>query len=102
MSIEAKDLSKIIRACKASGVTKLKIGDVEIEFRNDEPVKLTGDAVLVPTADELTEAEKRALLERDIADREDNLAHMAVEDPAKLEELIIQRELEIADTQAGH
>lgn len=100
--INAKDLTKIIKACKESGVTRLKIGAVEMEFAPREPVKLTGDAVLVPTAEQLTEAEDRALLVRDVEDREDHLAHMAVEDPARLEELLVQRELEVGDTQTGH
>lgn len=104
MSIEGKDLPRIIRACKASGVTKLKVGEIEIEFGVSQPIPVqpTSETVLVPTAEQLKATEENSNIQENVEFVEDQLAHMAVESPELLEQLLIEKELESANRQTGH
>lgn len=97
MSIDLKDLPKVIRACKANGVTELKIGDVEIKFAavgSAEPEIPVLEAQRIPTPEELKAAESAALLQRNVEQNEEELAHMHIEDPSGFEQRLIEREFE--------
>lgn len=97
MTIDAKDLVKVIKACKASGVSALKLGDLELKFQTGDAEKTsvpaTGDAVETPSAEKLKAIEERSALIENAEDADEELAHMQVENPAQFEELLVQREL---------
>lgn len=104
MVIEGKDLIKLIKACKASGVSNLKIGDLELQFVAGEaeqtPIK-TRETVKVPSAEELKDIEADSQEQMNLEDAEDELAFMAVDDPAQFEELLVQREFKDGDGNSG-
>lgn len=101
MTIEVRDLAKLIKICKASGVSELKIGDTEIKFGGSEDPQLyqTRDTVRVPTAKQLRETEELINIKENVDFVDDQLALMQIENPAQLEELLIQRELESVKTE---
>lgn len=98
MSIEAKDLIKLVKACRTSGVSSLKIGDVEIKFKAGDAAELPriapSEVVNPPSADELKEIEKDVSERQELSDMESELDHMLLENPVLYEELLVQRELE--------
>lgn len=96
MSIDAKDLIKVIRACNKIGVRRLKTADVEIEFGPGEAAQLSepqGETSVPPTTEELEAAGNAALREEGLNMADEELAHMQVENPAMFEEMLINREV---------
>lgn len=95
--IEAKDLIKLIKACKASNVSSLKLGDLELKFGPGDAapisVPATGDAVETPSAEQLKAIEEQVRLQNNASDADDELAHMQVENPMEFETLLAEREL---------
>lgn len=94
---EAKDLAIVLRACKASGVTELKIGDIEIKFGLVESRQISnrpGDTVPVPSVEQLREAEELVNIQENVDSADDQLAFMHIDDPAQFEQLLIEKELE--------
>jgi C4-type Zn-finger protein len=97
IDIEAKDLIKIIKACKGSGVSQLKLGEMEIRFGPGEAAKPqvpTVESVETPTDQELEEVKESVELRERLDSADEELAFMQVENPALFEELLVQRELE--------
>jgi malic enzyme len=94
---EAKDLATVLRACKATGVKELKIGDIEIKFgvtetRQAEEPK--GETYIVPSAEQLREAEELVNIQENVDSVDDQLAFMHIDDPSQFEQLLIEKELE--------
>lgn len=97
---EAKDLAVILKACKASGVTELKIGDIEIKFGLVESLQTSnrpGETVQVPSVEQLREAEELVNVQANIESADDQLAFMHIDDPSQFEQLLIEKELESSD-----
>lgn len=101
-SLKSKDICNIIRVCSKSHVSRIKMGDLEIEFRG------SGIEKQVPvTIAEATNCEKPQNLEASYATveeevieqegvklREEQLLQMAIEDPVEYEKLIASGDLE--------
>lgn len=97
---EAKDLAIVLRACKATGVTELKIGDIEIKFGVSETrqtLERKGETYIVPSAEQLREAEELVNVQENVDSADDQLAFMHIDDPAQFEQLLIEKELEGSD-----
>lgn len=99
MSIEAKDLAEIIKACKRADVAELKIGDVSIKFKTGEAVKTPESKPenLAPIAKEIERETEKSLLQENFDSAQEHLANLQLENPALYEELLIERELELGD-----
>ena len=96
MSFDAKDLIRILKACREAQVTELKIGDIEVKFGPGEAAQTTPKGFEYPqvTELELNEATKQVNVSENLTEAEDRLDLMQIEDPALYERLIIERELE--------
>ena len=96
MSVNLKELSKLLKSCKANGVVELKIGDVEIKFVTADASQIQEQRIEipVPTQLQLDEAQEIAAVQKNFRDAQDELAHMAVDNPAQFEQLLIEQELE--------
>jgi hypothetical protein len=95
---EAKNLIEVMLACKASGISSMKCGDLELKFGNTgdaAPISVpeTVEAVETPSVEQLKEIEELQALQNNADDADDDLATMAIEDPVEFEELLVQREL---------
>lgn len=97
MSLSAKDLIKVARACKKLGAKRIKTADLEIEFEPGEAAlapEPKGETVVPPTETELVAASELAA-EKDLYDRADEeLVHMQVEDPVQFEQMVLERQVE--------
>lgn len=89
-------MRKLIELCGTNGVAELSVGDFKVVFGNQ-----TKESPITPTAIPTKEAEAQSqVVEMEslqAASREldqDDLATMAVEDPIRFEQLMIERELE--------
>jgi hypothetical protein len=96
VSIEAKDLVKIIKACVRANVTELKIDDVSIKFGPSEVAKPPEQKseILVPSQQELEAESEKALVLDNVESAEERLANLQIENPALFEQLLLERELE--------
>lgn len=116
--LSVRDLSGILKACRTSGVTKLKFRDLDVEFgpQASEPTVTVGPDLRNLSIPELQERYQRlkkkvstplptgvaeiqdqeaekALVADEIALREQELAEMWVTNPQKAEELLMQGDL---------
>lgn len=96
MSIEAKDLAKIIKACVRANVSELKIGDIQIKFGSSEVAKPQEQKseIQVPSESELESESEKANLMENIESSDEQLANIHLENPALFEQLMIEKELE--------
>jgi hypothetical protein len=95
--IKAKELVEVIKACKASSVSYLKLGDLELKFGPDDAAQTPiapGETEPIPTAEELKVIEEDAAILRNGAEVDDEVAFMQMEDPVQFEELLTSGELE--------
>lgn len=101
MQFTAQDLASIIDTCGKAGVSRLKIGDLDIWFgRPAEPtLSSPGElhaATQAPEAEisDLLEKEARAALARDVDQmREEELSELWLTDPVLAERLRIEGEM---------
>jgi hypothetical protein len=95
MSFDARDLIRILKACKQAQVTELKIGDIEVKFGPGEAAELktTRTEPPVVTETELKETESETRIVDSFVDAEDRLDLLQIDDPALYERLILEREL---------
>lgn len=103
-NLSAEEICLILKACGESQVAMLKYGDLCVRFgkhtETRSGVQALGDPDTVPpttsataiAATQDTEAEK-SLLQGEVAFREDEVAMMLIEDPARAEQLIMEGEL---------
>ena len=96
MSFDAKDLVRVLKACRQAGVTELKIGDIAVKFGaseipQTEKVRIEHQPL---TESELETAVKKANISDNVADAEDRLDFMQIDNPSLYEQLVIERELE--------
>lgn len=102
-ALNAQEICKLIKACKGSGVTKLKFGDLEITFGEATEiarpkVPLTQETPTV-SEEQLLKAqiiEAEAVKQDELTEAKDSLENMLIEDPEHYEELIVRGELEDA------
>lgn len=97
MEIDSKSLVKVIKACRASHVSYLKLGELELKFGPDEAAQTPAtksETFVVPTDAELKVLEEAAAIRQNGSDADDELAYMLLDDPVQYEELLANRELE--------
>jgi hypothetical protein len=93
--IEVSDLVKLVKACRASGVSNLKYGDLELKFVTGEAEQAPispSEVDKIPSAEELKVEQEQSALQENADDADDQLAFMAVEDPIQFEQLLVERE----------
>lgn len=93
----AKEYIKVIKACRSLGVEKFRSKGLEIQFFPGGAVKLevkTGDAAKPPTDRELKDIEGIVQDDQIRSETENEIEHMAVENPALFEQLLVERVLE--------
>lgn len=96
MAVEVSDLIKLIKACRASGVSNMKYGDLELKFGPGDADKISiepSEIVKIPSAEELKVASEHAAEQENADDASEDLALMAIENPELFEELLVEREL---------
>lgn len=99
--IDAKDLIKLINACKRARVAELKVGEVHVKFVAGDAEQTTEKSVesnFSISAQEVKVQEETTLVQQNVEAIEDRLAHMAVENPVEFEDLLIQGVLENSGT----
>jgi hypothetical protein len=96
MSFDAKDLIRVLKACRQVGVTELKIGNVEVKFAPGEAVETSKRAseIAVVSETELKEAAENVNLDNNVVEAEERLDLLQIDDPSLYERLVIERELE--------
>lgn len=105
MNISAKNLPGILQACRDAGVTKLKDGDLEIEFARET-------AVQVPKVNETTsepisltaieEAETDRNVRANLEAIDEIVENLHITDPEQFEQLQLEHELEPDGGNAQH
>lgn len=102
MSYDAKDLIRVLTACRKTGVTELKIGDIQVKFGAGEADRIEKEKteVFTLTDGEFQEAEKEVNINENVVEAEDRLELLQIDDPALYERLVIERELEDRDNSA--
>lgn len=87
MELTAKDIIKIIKAAKDSGIRKLTCGELQLNFAPEE------EKIEAPqfTPDQI----KNTFLDREKEIKQDLLETMMLEDPVGYEELINSGELRV-------
>jgi hypothetical protein len=97
-AVDFEKLAKLLKACKASGVSDLKIGSIEIKFRlsdiKHKPKQVIEMDVPIPTAEMLKEVQESANIQANLESADDQMDFMQIEDPSLYERLIVERELE--------
>ncbi len=88
----AADLVQILKACKKAGVSEIEVEGVKVKFG---PSEITHSGPQAKLSDaEMTEAIKVGNLRENVEDAETELAQMAITDPARYEQLVIEGELQ--------
>lgn len=92
MELTAKDIIKIIKAAKDSGIRKLTCGELQLNFTQEEE-KIECKVAIAPqfTHDQI----KNNFLDREQEIKRDQLETMMIEDPVGYEELINSGELRV-------
>lgn len=88
MNFSAEELVRIIEVCSRSGVQLFKSGDLEVNFgRVHAP---TIEPVFIPEeVKRVAESQAREAIEKEeVGYKQEELADMLINDPARLEELI--------------
>jgi hypothetical protein len=96
MSFDAGDLIRVLKACQKAGVVELKIGDIEVKFLAGETPKISKakrDGVVVSES-ELEEIAENVKIGENLAEAEERLDLLQIDDPSLYERLVIERELE--------
>ena len=106
-SLSSPELSEIISSCAKNGVSKLKFGDLEIEFgkqtnsqaeeHRPDPARSSITPVEEITEKQHAEQNERAFVKDELEVREERLAMMFIEDPLGAEKLLLDEELEDDD-----
>lgn len=87
-------IKDILKSCRDSGVTQLKIGTFSVQFSPPEPKTLEA-ATLTPAQIAAARAyENEVFLENEKRVREEELSHLRLTDPEMYEELQNRGELE--------
>jgi len=97
VSFSAKELIRVLKACRENGVAELKVGEIVVKFGHETPDQITattGHENPVGFDDELKKAAERANVDENLSEAEGSLELMQISDPATYERLIIERELE--------
>jgi hypothetical protein len=89
-SFTAKEILNIIRAARKSGVSHLKIGDMDVEFEG--ALELTKKVSPLQADD--PRLEKEALAEADLELREQKIQDLLLTDPLEAERLMSEHLLE--------
>lgn len=96
MTISADELVRVIKACRKANVTELKIGDIEVKFAAGEAEQISKVGFESPTIseDDLVEVAKKVNIGENIAEAEERLDLLQIDDPSLYEQLVVERELE--------
>ena len=101
VSFKSKEIIAIIRTCRAQGVSSFQHGDLHICFGTPAIEKSTNPAEppAIGTEGEIARIETEGLIQEEIKVKDDELATMLIEDPARYEELLSEGDLtdEVAD-----
>lgn len=84
MTIDFKQVSRIIKLSLSNGIKRIKIGEVEIEFGDSNQ-----NTKKKMSKQEMFNSEEHARIET-IKDREMRLAQMDIEDPYAYEQLLLR------------
>lgn len=91
MKMTSADICAIIKTCADSGVTFLCLGELTVEFNNHRSEPPIQDEEVNPMLQEVVSENE---IERDeIALRDDQLAHMEIEDPVAYERELLKGDL---------
>lgn len=99
--LKFKELCILIELGDRHNLSKLKFGEVEIDF--GKPAKSAEKALIpspTPTAEEMAAIQiesKQQLVSDELATRDDQIEQMLIEDPSKAEEMIADGELDADD-----
>lgn len=99
MPLSADDIAKILKACKQSGVTHLKMGELDVKFLSSqewdaqEQKDKRRKPDPIPDAKELEDAQRRMILQTNADQADDDVASLLIEDPVAFEQLVVEREL---------
>lgn len=98
--IDFAKLAELIKACKSANVTDLKIGSIEVKFaeRNVRIKRINQieSEIPIPTAEQLETATRDSEIGDQLADAEDQMDLMPIENPVLFEQLLVERELELS------
>lgn len=96
VSFSAKDLIRVLKACRESRVAELKIGDISVKFGNDDTTEPVNLGTLPPklSDDEFHKAALNNNVRENLTAAEDRLALLQIDNPAEYERLVLERELE--------
>ena len=96
MTIDFKDLPKVLRACRDARVFRLKAGNLEIEFTSDaviNQVKVNEQTIAPISLTSLEDAKKETDLRANLSAIDDNLDNLHISDPELFEQLQLDKEL---------
>lgn len=98
MSIESKELVKIIEACGKNGVTHFKAGDVEIQFNGFVKHSEKDYPVIVDPVTRNVNVDPNFELQQKSETEADETENLIITDPSAYEEALFGNELEPSET----
>ena len=95
LDIKLKELKSLIKVCKVNGVSRVKLGDIEVELTGDAASSIkVGQKTALSTPQTNDAEEKTAVVQENLERIDEKLNQLHVEDPVEFERLLVQRELE--------
>lgn len=92
--LSSKEVCDIVRTCEAAGVAHFSLGTLVIDFGKKAEARIPVLAPEAAISDAQTTIAKEALEQDELTIKQDQLAQMFVEDPARAEALLLAGELE--------
>lgn len=94
--LSAKELVKLIKACRANGVSQLSFGDIRLEFGTKTMPSIEQPSTIQTKDVDQAKVEEIAIKDREKSEleiRQEQLEFMQLENPALFEQLLIERDL---------
>lgn len=95
--LKSDEVCALIKACSETGVTSLKWGNLQVSF--DSPKKPALAAIPDTEISELiTQSGTQRFEQEELQTKDDELAHLLIENPLEYERMLAARELESKDS----
>jgi hypothetical protein len=101
MTVDFKEIKDIIKTCAEYGVSRVKIGEIEVVFGENTQISPKIAKKPLKVKDNPTkriEVEQEAIGQAEVKLKEDYIDNLLLEDPAEYERLAIQGELSDEET----
>lgn len=94
MAVDLKTIKNIIKECKKQGVSRLKVGEIEIDFaEKSDKVPVLREKKVKDNPEKREEIERETLEKEELSTKDSYVENLLLEDPTEYERLMMQGEL---------